>query len=124
VNPTCSFTAPCRHSNTASIGNGTAILTNGAGIDFGVNFPYPPATTLVRRNGGNIIQNTTAFTMNNVGTNSNSTNNRLSIALFTNSGSALTNTGGNGTLTKLTGTPSSLTHNVGVLTYRFGQDEN
>ncbi|HLN38934.1 MAG TPA: hypothetical protein VK337_14210 [Xanthobacteraceae bacterium] len=109
---------------TDFIGNGTAILTNGPGIDFGVNFPYPSATTLVRLNGGNFIQNTTAFTMNNVGTNTNSTNNRLSIVLFTNSGSALTNTGGNGTLTKLTGTPNTLTYNVGVLTYGFGADEN
>lgn len=110
--------------NTDFIGNTTAILTNGPGVDFGVNSPFPPATTLVRLNAGNIIQNTTAFTMNNVGTNTNSTNNRLSIVLFTNSGSALTNTGGNGTLTNLTGTPSTRSFNVGVLTYGFGGDEN
>jgi hypothetical protein len=110
--------------STDFIGNGTAILTNGSGINFGVNTPYPPSTTLVRLNGGNIIQNTTAFTMNNVGTNSNSTNNRLSIILFTNSGTALTNTGGNGTLTTLTGTPNTLSYNVGVLTYGFAGDPN
>jgi hypothetical protein len=108
--------------STDFIGNTTAILTNGPGVDFGVNSPYPPATTLVRINAGNFIQNTTAFTLNNVGTNSNGTNNRLSVLLFSNSGSALTNTGGNGTLTTLTGSPSALTFNVGVLTYGFGGD--
>jgi hypothetical protein len=110
--------------STDFIGNTTAILTNGSGVDFGVNAPFPHATTLVRLNGGNVIQNTTAFTLNNVGTNTSSTNNRLSIIPFTNSGSPLTNTGGNGTLTTLTGTPSALSYNVGVLTYGFGGDPN
>jgi hypothetical protein len=110
--------------NTDFIGNGTAILTNGPGVNYGGNSPYPPATTLVRLNGGNLIENGTAFTMNNVGTNTGGSNNRLSIVLFTNQGTPLTNTGGNGTLNTATGTPNTIVFNVGILTYGFGSDEN
>ena len=54
--------------NTAFIGNGTAIETNGAGVAYnssaGLYIPGP-ATTVVRINGSNFVDNTTVFNENN-----------------------------------------------------------
>jgi hypothetical protein len=110
--------------NTDFIGNGTGILTNGAGIDLGMNSPYTGTVTLVRLNGGNFIDNTVAFTMHNVGTNTGGSNNRVSVVCFSYGSSPTTNTGGNGTLTTITGTPSSLTYNACTVEYGFGNDPN
>jgi hypothetical protein len=110
--------------NSDFVGNGTAILTNGPGLNFGGNQPYPPATTLVRLNRGNFIENTVAFTMNNVGTNTGGSNNRISVVCFGTGSNALTSTEGNGTLTLLTGSPTALTFNACILTYGFGGDFN
>jgi hypothetical protein len=54
--------------NTTFIGNSIAIETNGAGVAFnsGIGIYVPgPATTVVRINGGNFVDNTTVFNENN-----------------------------------------------------------
>ena len=50
------------------VGNGTAIQTNGAGVAYNINvgiYIPGPATTVVRINGGNYVDNTTVFNENN-----------------------------------------------------------
>jgi hypothetical protein len=54
--------------NTAFIGNSIAIETNGAGVAYnsGIGIYVPgPATTVVRINGSNFVDNTTVFNENN-----------------------------------------------------------
>jgi hypothetical protein len=54
--------------NSDFVGNGTAIQTNGPGVPFnsGIGIYVPgPATTVVRINGGNFVDNTTVFNENN-----------------------------------------------------------
>ena len=89
------------------IGNATGISTTGTGGD-AQNFPATGATTEVRISGGRILDNTTAFVMNDPGLRpSPATDNRITIFLLNQGGGITPVMAGNTTV--ISGTGSSCT---------------
>jgi len=104
--------------NTDILANTTGISTNGTGADplgtAGITWSYSGATTEARIYGGNVIGNTTAYSMTNPGVSSNgASTSDITILIAQQGSSTLTNTVGNGTLITGSGTgcPSGSTGN-------------
>jgi len=100
-----SSTAHADVVNTDFIGNNIGLETDGAGVDTANgNAPYTGTQTLVRINGGNAMDNTTAFDMINAGSDKNG-NCENTFWMFTSASSGTMNVTGSTTL--LVNTPSS-----------------
>ena len=95
--------------NTDILFNTTGIATTGTGGDplglAGITWSYSSATTEARLYGGNVVGNTTAYSMTNPGSSSaGAATSDITILIAQQGSSTLTNTVGNGTLITGSGT--------------------
>jgi hypothetical protein len=117
---TNSATAHADVINTDFIGNGTAMITNGAGVNTaaGGNPPFTGTQTMVRMNGINSIGNTTAFAMQHAAAD---VNQNCENTFWSYSGSVINVTGDT---TFFTFSPSSPPFNCNIQSYTTGTASN
>ena len=115
-----SATAHADVINTDFFGNGTAMITNGAGVNTaaGGNPPFTGTQTMLRMNGVNIIDNATAFAMQHAAAD---VNQNCKYTFWNYQGSVINVTGDT---TFFTFSPSNPPFNCNVQSYSTGTASN